>query len=95
MALRFTLKPFEQFEFRGKQVPKCMRDGLLRYLEERIEPGQCLRAILENNLHEAFSRADDEVMENMHAIVAYLYNEAPSPSWGSPAKVTAWLEGAS
>jgi hypothetical protein len=52
--------------------------------------GDFLRAVLENNLTEAFGRADDGNARTLHAIVAYVYNELPSPSHGSPEKVKAW-----
>ena len=50
-----------------------------------------LFAVLENNLREAVGLADDHNKSNLPAYVAYLYNEAPSACWGSPEKVTAWL----
>jgi hypothetical protein len=52
--------------------------------------GDFLRAVLENNLTEAFGRADEYNLRTLHAIVAYVYNELPSPSHGSPEKVRTW-----
>ena len=39
-------------------VPKTLIDSLERYVEHHIKPGSFLRAVLENNLVEAVSRAD-------------------------------------
>jgi len=72
-------------------IPGGMQGGLIRYFENRIPPGDFLTAVLENDLMEAFGRAD---LENQHCMKAYctwLYNEAPMGSHGSKAAVTNWL----
>lgn len=50
-----------------------------------------MTAVLENNLSEAISRADEEVLENLPAYSAYLYWEAPSNCHGSHEKVRSWV----
>jgi hypothetical protein len=52
--------------------------------------GDFLRAVLENNLSGAFGRADEYNLRTLHAIVAYVYNELPSPCHGTPEKVREW-----
>lgn len=52
-----------------------------------------MRAVLENNLTEAFGRADMDNREAMFDIVQYCYNELPFVCWGSKEKVSKWLEG--
>jgi len=66
--------------------------GLKRYIENRIEGGGFLTAVLSNNLKEAIGRADNWNLETLLIIVCWLYNEAPSDCWGSPEKVSAWLK---
>jgi len=66
--------------------------ALERYLNHGIMPGGFMTAVLENNLKEAFARADDTNIENMKNIVGYVYNNIPSDSWGSREAVNAWLE---
>ena len=73
-------------------IPDRMMPGLERYINEGIMPGHFLTAVLENDLAEAFGRADTENLKNMRAYVGYLYNEAPIDCWGSPAKVREWIE---
>jgi hypothetical protein len=41
-------------------------------------------------LAEAFGRADEINRERLFDIVGFFYNEAPSPCWGSPQKMTEW-----
>jgi hypothetical protein len=66
------------------------RDALGRWIEHGIEPGHFLTAVLANDLKEAISRGDEDAIDNIPHIVAYLYNDAPSVCWGSYEKVRAW-----
>jgi hypothetical protein len=72
-------------------IPPTTLEGILGYVTERRPPGHFLQAVLENNLREAFARADDSNAAAMRAIVGFLYNEVPSFVWGSPEKVSSWL----
>ncbi len=74
-------------------LPEHLRGGFQRYIENHVEPGQFIRAVLENNLMEAFGRADAICLASMFQIVGFVYNEMPGVSHGSPEKVTAWLGG--
>ena len=85
------MRSHEQFRWRGQQIPLCIYEGLVRYVEDHCPTGSCLQAILENDLKEAFARADEDVGDAMWAIVAYLYNEVPSCCYGSKQKVAEWL----
>lgn len=62
------------------------------YLNQGIMPGGFMTAVLENNLSEAFGRADYENSENLRNIVGYIYNNVPSTAWGSKEKIGQWLE---
>ena len=75
------------------KIPPHTQPGLELYLEERIEPGGFLRAVLENNLREAMGRADQINRYALFDIVSWLFTNAPSASWGSPEKVATWLAG--
>ena len=58
--------------------------GLQRYFEHGIEPGSFMTAVLCNDLKEACGRADDINRHMLFEIVKWLWNEAPSGTWGSP-----------
>lgn len=73
-------------------IPEHMHGGLKRYIENGIEPGSFLMAVLENNLKEAFGCADHINAQKIGDYVRYLYNYSPSPCWGSPEKVAQWIE---
>ena len=74
-------------------LPTHLTPGLRRYVEERTPVGGFLTACLRNELHEAVMLCDDRTLATLRAVVFFLYNEAPSPCWGSPEKVKAWLGG--
>jgi hypothetical protein len=73
-------------------VPEGLREGLLRYLVDRIPTGHFLLAILANDLRAACERADMENRYRLFDIVYFLYNYAPSGAWGSHENVREWLE---
>jgi hypothetical protein len=74
------------------RLPEHMRDGARLYIEHGIAPGGFMMAVLENNLAEAFGRADYVNTHCMASWVAWLYNDAPSSCWGSPERVAAWIK---
>lgn len=73
-------------------LPERLRGGMQRYIEDRIEPGSFLLAVLENDLRWACTNADDVNRHLLYDIVRWLYNNAPGSCWGSPEKVEAWLK---
>lgn len=76
---------------RYERLPYHLRGGVQRYIEQGIPPGDFMLAVLSNDLREACGRADELNQHLLWEIVSWFYNEAPSPCWGSPAKVDAWL----
>ena len=81
----------DAFKFRHYVIRPDMMGAIHRYIDHGIPPGSFLTAVIENNLSEAVGRADDENCANLPAFVAYFYNEAPSPCWGSREKRLAWI----
>ena len=87
---------FTEEEFKQKadyfNVPEHIVDGLWLYLNNRIEPGGFLEAVLSNNLKEAFGRADHINISKMFETVQFLYNCFPSIAWGSEEKFNNWIK---
>jgi len=73
-------------------IPEHMREGMRRYLEEGIEPGSFLRAVLENNFVQACAQADSINSAWLFKWAEFLWWEMPGGSWGSPEKVQAWMK---
>ena len=71
--------------------PPEVVESLLRYWHRRIPTGDFLRAVLENDLRDACGRADDTNIRHLPGIVSFCWWQLPSPAWGSPSKVAAWL----
>lgn len=82
----------EIYTFRDWYIPDRMMDGIRRYIDQGIPPGDFLTAIISNDLKEAVGRADEENLANLPAFVSFFYNMAPSRCWGSPEIMDAWLD---
>jgi hypothetical protein len=80
---------FKDDEF--TRIPIRIQVALNRYLTSHIRPGHFLTAVLENNLVDAMSRADEECLTTLRDLVIFIYNEVPSKCWGSPEKVKKWI----
>jgi hypothetical protein len=80
------------YEFQGMVIPHHMLQALTRYVEDGIEPGGFLTAVICNDLTGAIRHADHQNIRIIPAYVAWLYNEAPSLCWGSGEKMDAWME---
>lgn len=87
-----TMLNYHTFEFHGQKIPAYMVSGMQDYFKYGYEPGSFLYAVLCNDLVGAVSAADDVNITRIPVYAAFLYNEAPSPSWGSKEKVEAWME---
>ncbi len=72
-------------------LPEHMQSGAQLYIEEGIEPGRFLTAVICNDLKETIGRADHINRLCLFEIVSFFYNEAPAPCQGSPEKMKAWM----
>lgn len=87
MPHEFKLEPDEYFP-----INDYIFGALERYLNHGIDAGGFMMSVLENNLCEAFARADMQNARNMKNIVSYVYNHMPSNAWGSKEKVAAYIQ---
>lgn len=87
-----ALRALHESIYDERQIPKRMRETLDLYAQQGVPPGSCTRAILANDLLEAFGRADIETTIAMPAIAAYVYNRMPRGCHGSYDAVDAWIE---
>lgn len=74
------------------ELPEHMRGAMQRYMEHGIEPGSFLMSVLSNDFMGAVGRADSTNKHRLADYATWLYNFAPPASFGSPAKVDAWVE---
>ena len=81
------------FDYPGAEnIPAHFRQSLVNYFEHRLQPGRWMRYVLENNLTGAMLMGDEAAVLSLRYMVPWLHNTAPSEAWGSPEKVSAWLE---
>lgn len=74
------------------RIPENTKETIDQFVLTGRPMGHFVTAVMENNLMEAFGRADEFNLSAMRDIVSYLYNEVPSGAWGSPVKVRLWQE---
>lgn len=72
-------------------VPERIKGAIDRYVSAGLRPGDCVYAVLSNDMRVAFARADAEVVAAMPAILRYLNACVPCACWGSPEAVAAWI----
>lgn len=82
----------DQLEEGRYLIPPHMWNSVTRYFINHIAPGGFLTAVLSNQLMEAFDRADDVNAAAMRDWCAFLYNYAPSSSYGSPELFSQWVK---
>lgn len=73
-------------------VPAYTMGALRRYVDEGMEPGGFLTAVLSNDLFNAIGRADGTNAAALENIVRHIYCHEPFDCWGSKERVTAWLD---
>ena len=74
------------------KLPERIQAGLCRYVEHGSMPGTFLRAVLSNDLMEAYHQADSESLACLKDILNYIHWEIPGPCHGSPEAVKRWVE---
>lgn len=76
-----------------QHVPSHMREGVVRYValgSQRAHCGSFLRALMSNDLMQAFGRADSSNLIAMEGWVKFLFNYAPSDCYGSAEAYRNW-----
>jgi len=76
-----------------KAIPEYTLRAIRNYVELHEPCGDFLTAVFSNKLQEAFSRADDNNLAALRAIVMLVHNRVPSACHGSPEAVAFWLDG--
>ena len=72
-------------------IPQEAIETLKRYVDDHIQPGGFLTAVLENDLTAAVATADLHNIAIIPTYAHYIYNELPMKCWGSKEKVKEWL----
>lgn len=80
------------YTFNEFYIQDHMMEGIKRYVEDGIRPGDFLTAIICNDLTNSVWRADETNMRNIPAFVEYFYNRVPLSIWKSKENMEAWIE---
>lgn len=73
------------------EIPDETIEGINRYMQDRVQPGSFLAAVLQNDLKNAVGRADPKNLQCLPAIVLYCFWELPSLCWGSKEAFEGWV----
>ncbi len=76
----------------ASRIPENLHGGIMRYIVHGIKPGGFLSAVFENDLMEAFGRADTQSQACMHHIIGWVYNHCPRAAWGTPDAIERWMK---
>lgn len=72
-------------------IPEHMRSGLALYIEQGVEPGSFLTAVLCNELVGAYGAADMVNSHCMRAWAEFMYCHMPGATWGNEEIVQGWM----
>jgi len=72
-------------------IPHHMMQSIKRYVENRIECGGFLNAVLCNDLKGACGMADGYNIKIIPTYACYLVNHVPASCWGSNEAVSIWI----
>lgn len=77
----------------AERIPADIMETLVVYRDRGLHPGQCLQALLGNDLSTTIRFGDDRVVHALPAILAWLSNgqNMPPEAWGTLMKVGAWM----
>ena len=81
-----------KYTFGEYGIPEYMRQSLEDYKNKGMPVGHFLTAVLENNLVESITRADNNNIDHLPAYAHYMYWHLPSGAWGSKEKVNNWIK---
>jgi len=73
-------------------IPGYTADGLMRYVNQKIQPGNFLYCVLTNDLFGAIQCADTDNLKSLPDLVKYIYNALPFDIYGSKEVVEEWLK---
>lgn len=73
-----------------ESIPQWVRDELDAWAQRGSIPGKFVRAVLENNLRDAFALGGENEVAAMRSIVAYCVWNIPAACWKTEANIVAW-----
>ena len=74
-----------------RDIPERIMGAMFRWGKEGIVPGSFVCAVMRNDLLDAVSLADNEVIHHLPAIVRFVHNQMPGGCHGNGQSViTTW-----
>ena len=71
-------------------IPKSIQRDVFQYIAFGTEPGQFVKALMQNDLMRTFATADEYNVTNIWKYCSFLYNYAPAHAFGSNQAYDDW-----
>ena len=71
-------------------IPYHMMEAMQHYVRTGDVSSDFLKAVIDNDLKQAVSHADDHNRQILWLYVTWFYNRAPMICWGNPENRKAW-----
>jgi hypothetical protein len=81
----------DPFALDYSKLPEKFQDGMQNYIEKGYPPGHFLSAVIQNDLSKAIGYADPESLTMIPTLCEWIFNRAPSKSWGSRIAMEKWV----
>lgn len=75
-----------------EMIPQHMWGAVRRWVDQGIEGGSFLMAVMNNDFMGAVSKADDSNILCLKQWAMFVYNDLPSGCWGSEEKCNSWTQ---
>lgn len=72
------------------KCPEHIQYSIKLFVDHGCRPGGFLTAVLSNDLFGAINNADDDSVENLPHVVAFIHQTVRSDCYGTKEKVLAW-----
>lgn len=82
----------EQLAFGKQLVPHHLWGGILNHVLDGRGTGNFIARMIENDLLNAITAADDTTLARIRDIMVFMHNYAPQRCWGSPERARRWRE---
>lgn len=77
-------------EIKYEALPEELRPGMKRYIEQGIQPGGFLCAVIRNDFAAAACHASATTIYRFRDIATFMYSNMPIGSWGSNEALQSW-----
>lgn len=80
----------DHFQYLGNTIPVEMRNMIVKYIDDGVQPSHFLKSIIANDLVSTVLYADTVNIWLIPVYVKFFHLKAPGMCWGSIEKLESW-----